>query len=95
MYFTKIISRSFIIVEGYEDEALSWGFNFFFIAVFQNIAQYLIYVGKSEISCYFLMGKAIITLRICDAPLIMYYKRNFNSDVPYLNFTKGSEEFPF
>ena len=53
MYFTKIISRSFIIVEGYEDEALSWGFNFFFIAVFQNNAQYLVYVGKSEISCYF------------------------------------------
>ena len=23
------------------------------------------------------------TLRICDAVLITYYKRNFNSDVPY------------
>ena len=29
MYFTKIISRNFIIVEGYEDEVLSREFNFF------------------------------------------------------------------
>ena len=37
MYFTKIISRNFIIVEAYEDEVLSQGFDFF-IAVFENNA---------------------------------------------------------
>ena len=36
MYFTKIISRNFIIVEGYEDEVLSRGFSFFVIAVFRK-----------------------------------------------------------
>ena len=36
MYFTKIISRNFIIVEGYEDEVLSREFNSFFKAVFRK-----------------------------------------------------------
>ena len=53
MYFTQIISRNFIKVEGYEDEVLSRGLNFFSWLFFKNNALYLIYVEKREISCYF------------------------------------------
>ena len=34
--FTKIISANFIIVEAYEDEVLSRGFNFFSYLFFEN-----------------------------------------------------------
>ena len=44
MYFTKIISRNFILVEGYEDEVLSRGFSLFSQLFFENNAWYLIYV---------------------------------------------------
>ena len=53
MYFIKIISSLFIIVEVYEDEVLSRGISFFSQLLFKNNAQYLIYVEKSEISYYF------------------------------------------
>ena len=53
MYFIKIISSRFIIVEAYEDEVLSRGISFFSQLFFKNNGQYLIYVEKSEISYYF------------------------------------------
>ena len=65
---------------------------FFFIAVFRK--WYLAFYLRGEKWNFMLffdlkkVGRSDEnTLRICDAVLITYYKRNFNSDVPYWSFT--------
>ena len=46
MYFTKIISRNFIIVEGYEDKVLNRGFNFFFHSSFSKTMLSIFFTWK-------------------------------------------------
>ena len=72
MYFTKIISRNFIIVEGYEDEVLSRGFNFFFIAVFRNKLLFL----KLFFSILFTWRKVKFH--------VIFDRKNNNSNTTYL-----------
>ena len=46
MYFTKTISRNFVIVEGYEDEALGREFNFFFHSSFSKIMFSILFTWR-------------------------------------------------
>ena len=85
MYFTKMISRNFIMVEGYEGEVLSRGFNFFFFfhSCFSKIMLSILFTWRKVKFHVIFDRKNNNNICIYDAALIAYYKRNFNSDVPY------------
>ena len=74
MYFTKIISRNLIIVEGYEDKVLNRGFNFFFHSSFSKTMLSILFTWKKLNLMLFLIGKTITTLCICGAGLIRITK---------------------
>ena len=64
MYFTKIISRNLIIVEGYEDDVLSQGFDFFH-GCFSKIMLSILFTWRKVKSHVIFDRKTIITkLRI-------------------------------
>ena len=48
MYFTKTISRNFVVVEGYEDEALGREFNFFFHSSFSKVKLHAVFDPKNN-----------------------------------------------
>ena len=59
----------------------------FLIAVFRKLCLVSYLRGVKWNFMLFLIRKIIIILRICEAALITYYKRNFISDVSYWSFT--------
>ena len=92
MYFTKIVSRNFIIVEGYEDEVLSRGFNFFdscfskrmlsILFTWRKVNFHAVFDRKNNNNATYLWSRAYT-----------YFKRNFNSDVIYWRFTNWIKMF--
>ena len=60
------------MVEAYEDEVLSRGFMISILFTWRKVKLHVIFDRKNNNN-----------ILICDAPLIAYYERNFNSDVPY------------
>ena len=60
------------MVEAYEDEVLSRGFMLSILFTWRKVKLHVIFDRKNNNN-----------ILICDAPLIAYYERNFNSDVPY------------
>ena len=70
------------MVEAYEDEVLSRGFNFFHSCFSKIMLSILFALRKVKLHVIF-DRKNNNNILICDAPLIAYYERNFNSDVPY------------
>ena len=60
------------MAEAYEDEVLSRGFMISILFTWRKVKLHVIFDRKNNNN-----------ILICDAPLIAYYERNFNSDVPY------------